>query len=185
VPETESFTVLELNDSEYFTEVLRLPLDKSEAQADQELVARANATGIAATLPSVASQRHPASSCSASSFGTQQDRTFSDASNRTTGTAVTTHSSVVGPTGSLFDSEGGERRGSTASITFSHYERYLASIDSGSNQTKPAKEPLPIYDNSAQSVISVNSKRGNRQSLRDRLLGRKKKTIEEPVEIRM
>ncbi|KAM0258177.1 hypothetical protein ACHAQJ_003945 [Trichoderma viride] len=185
VPEAESFTVLELNDSEYFTEVLRLPLGKSETEADQELLARANATGIAATLPSVASQRHPASSCSASSFSTQQDRTFSDASNRTNGTAVTTRSSVVCPPSPLFDSEGGERRGSTASLTFSHYERYLASIDSGSKQDKPVKDPLPIFDNSAKSVVSVSPKRGNLQSLRDRMLGRKKKIIEEPIEVRI
>ncbi|KAL7787973.1 hypothetical protein V8C37DRAFT_404629 [Trichoderma ceciliae] len=183
MPETESFTIPELRDSQYFAEVLHLPLDKSEAQADHELVARANAAGIAATLPSVASKRHPASSCSVSSFGTQQDRTFSNASHGSASTALTPHSSIFGPPSSLFDSASGERRGSTTSLTFSHYERYISSIDSVSNQHNPPKDLAPVDDNSAQSVMSVGSKKGNRTSLKDRLRW-KRKTIE-PVEIKI
>ncbi|UKZ74292.1 hypothetical protein TrVFT333_001954 [Trichoderma virens FT-333] len=152
MPETESFTIPELSDSEYLTEVLRLPEGKTEAQADQELVARANAAGIAATLPSVASQRHPASNCSVSSFGTQQDRTFSNASNGSASSALTPHSSVFGSPSSLFDTGSGVRRGSIASLTFSHYERYISSLDTATIQAQPPRVPLLANDGSAQSV---------------------------------
>ncbi|RFU75631.1 ibr domain-containing [Trichoderma arundinaceum] len=179
-PETESFAIPELSDSDYTAEVLRLPLGKTEAQADQELVAKANAAGIAATLPSVASKRHPASSCSVSSFGTQQERTFSNASNGSASTALTPHSSVFGPPSSLFDSGSGERRGSTTSLTFSHYERYISSIDSVSNPHKPPKAPPAVNDDSARSVTSVSSKKGHRVSIKDRLRW-KRKTIEPVV----
>ncbi|KAL7916392.1 hypothetical protein GGI35DRAFT_473676 [Trichoderma velutinum] len=180
MPETGSFTIPELSDSEYFTEVLQLPVGKTEAQADQELVARANAAGIAATLPSVASKRHPASSCSVSSFGTQQDRSFSNASNGSASSALTPHSSVFGSPSSLFDTGSGGRRGSNTSLTFSHYERYISSIDSVGSQVQLPRVPLLVNDGSAQSVASVGSKKGNRASLKDRLRW-KRKTIE-PVE---
>ncbi|KAL7961794.1 hypothetical protein V8C34DRAFT_240836 [Trichoderma compactum] len=180
MPETESFTIPELSDSEYFTEVLQLPVGKTEAQADQELVARANAAGIAATLPSVASKRHPASSCSVSSFGTQQDRTFSNASNGSASSALTPHSSVFGSPCSLFDTGSGGRRGSNNSLTFAHYERYISSMDSVGTQIQPPRVPLLPNDGSAQSLTSVGSKKGNLASLRDRLRW-KRKTIE-PVE---
>ncbi|EHK22680.1 uncharacterized protein TRIVIDRAFT_230653 [Trichoderma virens Gv29-8] len=182
MPETESFTIPELSDSEYLTEVLRLPEGKTEAQADQELVARANAAGIAATLPSVASQRQPASNCSVSSFGTQQDRTFSNASNGSASSALTPHSSVFGSPSSLFDTGSGVRRGSIASLTFSHYERYISSLDTATIQAQPPRVPLFANDGSAQSVVSFGSKKGNRASLKDRLRW-KRKTIE-PVEIK-
>lgn len=182
MPEAESFTIPELSDSEYFTEVLRLSPGKSEAQADQELVDRANAAGIAATLPSVASKRHPASSCSVSSFGIQQDRTFSNASNGSASTALTPHSSIFGPPSSLYDTGSGGRRGSTTSLTFSHYERYLSSMDSSGTQNQLTRAPHLVNDGSAQSAVSVGSKKGNRASLKDRLRW-KRKTIE-PVEVK-
>lgn len=181
--ETDSFTIPELSDSEYFTEVLQLPVGKTEAQADQELVARANAAGIAATLPSVASKRHPASSCSVSSFGNQQDRTFSNASNGSASSALTPHSSDFGSPSSLFDTGSGGRRTSSTSLTFSHYERYISSLDSISIQIQPPRLPLLANDGSAQSLTSVGSKKGHRASLKDRLRW-KRKTIE-PVENKM
>ncbi|KAL7815861.1 hypothetical protein V8C44DRAFT_301270 [Trichoderma aethiopicum] len=183
--ESVSFAIPELSDSEYFTEVLRLPPGKSEAEADRELVARANAAGIAATLPSVASKRHPASSCSVSSFGTQQDRTFSDASAGSTSTALTPHSSIFGPSSSLFDTGSGTRGVSASSLTFSHYERLIASIDSGSTQHQsPRPPPTPIADgSSSQSVVSVASKKSHRANLRDRLRWRRKTAA--PVEVKI
>ncbi|KAH6607180.1 hypothetical protein Trco_003493 [Trichoderma cornu-damae] len=175
--EAESFSIPELSDSEYFTEVLGLPLGQTEAQADQELVARANAAGIAATLPSVASKRHPASSCSDLSFGAQQDRTFSNASNESASTTLTPHSSGFGPPSSLFGPGPGERRGSAASLTFSHYERYVSSIDGSVSQHQPSNAPPPIQDDSAQSVVSVGSKKSHRASLKD-CLRWKRRTVE-------
>ncbi|KAL7816639.1 hypothetical protein V8C26DRAFT_86292 [Trichoderma gracile] len=183
--ESESFTIPELNDSEYCTEVLRLPPGKSEAEADQELVARANAAGIAATLPSVAGRRHPASSCSVLSFGTQQDRSFSDASNVSASTALTPHSSVFGPPSSLVDTGSGTRGVSASSLTFSHYERLIASVDPASSQPPfPRPPPTPTAnDSSAQSVVSVASKKSHRANLRDRLRWRKKTVA--PVEVKI
>ncbi|PTB70353.1 hypothetical protein BBK36DRAFT_1137022 [Trichoderma citrinoviride] len=183
--ESDSFAIPELNDSEYFTEVLRLPPGKSEAEADQELVARANAAGIAATLPSVASKRHPASSCSVSSFGTQQDRTFSNASNGSASSALTPHSSIFGPSSSLFDTGSGTRGVSAASLTFSHYERLIASVDSGNPQHQvPRPPPTPIANgSSAQSVVSVASKKSHRANLRDRLRWKKKTVASVEVKI--
>ncbi|KAL6856693.1 hypothetical protein J3F83DRAFT_763917 [Trichoderma novae-zelandiae] len=182
MPEFDCFAIPELSDSEYFTEVLQLPLGKSEAEADQELVARANAAGIAATLPSVASKRHPASSCSVSSFGTQQDRTFSNASNGSASTALTPHSSVFSPSSSLFDTGSGARGGSATSLTFSHYERLIAS---GSTQHQlPRPPPTPTAnDSSAQSVVSVTSKKSHRANLRDRLRWRRKTVA--PLEVKI
>ncbi|ETS03421.1 hypothetical protein M419DRAFT_76125 [Trichoderma reesei RUT C-30] len=174
--ESDSSTIPELSDSGYFTEVLRLPPGKSEAEADRELVARANAAGIAATLPSVASRRHPASSCSVVSFGTQQDRTFSNASNGSASSALTPHSSVFGPPSSLFDTGSGVRGVSASSLTFSHYERLIASVDSANAQPPfPRPPPTPTAnDSSAQSVVSVTSKKSHRANLRDRLRWRRK-----------
>ncbi|PNP39288.1 hypothetical protein TGAMA5MH_08706 [Trichoderma gamsii] len=182
-PTTGSVTVIELNDAEYCTRVLQLPLGKSEAEADEELLARASAVGITATLPSLASQCPPASSWSDSSFGTPQDRLFSNISNKTNGTGVSTQSSAVCPPSPLFDSEGGERRSSTSSLTFAHYERYISTIDSGSNDDKPAKDPLPIYNfsprrvfiPSPKSMASAGSKKSSFQAIKERLFGRKKK----------
>lgn len=182
-PNTEPVTVIELNDAEYCTLVLELPLGKSEAEADEELLARASAVGITATLPSLASQCPPASSWSDSSFGTSQDRAFSNLSNKTNGTGVSTQSSALCPPSPLFDSEGGERRSSTSSLTFAHYERYISTIDSGSNDDKPAKDPLPIYSfsprrvfiPSPKSMASAGSKKSSFQAIKERLFGRKKK----------
>ncbi|KAM0513833.1 hypothetical protein ACHAPE_007434 [Trichoderma viride] len=182
-PSSESVTVIELNDAEYWQRVLQLPLDKSEAEADEELLARASAVGITATLPSLASQCPPASSWSDSSFGTPQDRLFSNISNKTNGTGVSTQSSAACPPSPLFDSEGGERRSSTSSLTFAHYERYISAIGSGSNDDKPAKDPLPIYNfsprmvfiPSPKSMASAGSKKSSFQAIKERLFGKKKK----------
>lgn len=182
-PKTDSVTVIELNDKEYCKEVLQLPLGKSEAQADEELLARASAVGITATLPSLASQCPPTSSWSDSSFGTPQQRSFSNISNKTNGTGVSTQSSAFCPPSPLFDSEGGERRSSTSSLTFAHYERYISAIDSGNNDGKPAKDPLPIYNftpkrvfiPSPKSMASASSKKSSFQAIKERLFGRKKK----------
>lgn len=186
---TESVTVIELNDTEYFKEVLQLPLGQSEAQADEELLERASAVGITATLPSLASQCPPTSSWSDSSIGTPQDRSFSNITNKTNGTGVSTQSSAICPPSPLFDSEGGERRSSTSSLTFAHYERYISTIDSGSNGDKPAKDPLPIYNFSPQrvfipspkSMASASSKKSSFQAIKERLFGRKKKKVIQPA----
>jgi hypothetical protein len=186
VPErsdTESVTVLEINDAEYCTRVLQLPQGKSEAEADEELLARASAVGITATLPSLASQCPPTSSWSDSSFGTPQQRSFSNISNKTNGTGVSTQSSAFCPPSPLFDSEGGERRSSTSSLSFAHYERYISTIDPGINDDTPAKDPLPIYNfaprrvfiPSPRSMASASSKKSSFQAIKERLFGRKKK----------
>lgn len=182
-PNTESVIVIELNDPEYCKQVLQLPLGKSETEANEELLARASAVGITATLPSLASHCPPTSSWSDPSFGTPQGRSFSNISNKTNGTGVSTQSSAVCPPSPLFDSEGGERRSSTSSLTFAHYERYISTIDSGSSDDTPAKDPLPIYSFSPQrvfipspkSMASANSKKSSFQAIKERLFGKKKK----------
>ncbi|KAL7930407.1 hypothetical protein V8C35DRAFT_324434 [Trichoderma chlorosporum] len=181
--ESGSFAIPEISDSEYYAEVLQLPAGKTEAQADQELVARANAAGIAATLPSVASKRHPTSSCSVSSFGAQQDRTFSNASNGSASSALTPQSSVFGSPSYFLDAGSGGRRGSTISLTFSHYEKYIASMDSVITQIQPRRIPLLVRNDSVQSLASGGSKKSSFASLKDRLRWRKKAT--RPVEVKV
>ncbi|KAL7920042.1 hypothetical protein ACQKWADRAFT_169180 [Trichoderma austrokoningii] len=186
VPEmsnTEPVTVIELNDAEYCTRVLQLPLGKSEAEADMELLARASAVGIDASLPSEASQYPPTGKWLTSPFGrSPEERCFSNITNKTKATGVSTQTSAVYPPSPLFDTEGGERRSSTSSLTFAHYERYISTIDPDAGDDKLARSPLPIYDFSPQRVIvsapniiaSKGSKKSSFQAIKERLFGKRK-----------
>ncbi|KAK5998815.1 putative E3 ubiquitin-protein ligase ARI10-like protein [Cladobotryum mycophilum] len=176
-PEEEAFTIPELNDSDFITHVLHLPADKSEAQIDNDLVARASAVGIAATLPSVASKRHTSSALSYTTFATFQDRSFSTASNGSYSTVLTPRSSIYGLPSPIIGSELDEGRRDSKCLSFSQYERYLAALDNP-DQPKFLSAP-PVIDGSTQSVFSVSTRKSFssvRTGLRSRIRWRKRPT---------
>lgn len=168
---------LEPGESDYCREVLQLPAGKTEAMAEEELVARANALGISTPQPLTDEKRNTSSAESSSTVITFHVRTFSSASNDSASTDLTTHSSILdGPSPPIRAPAGLRRR--SKSMSFSQYDKYLANIDPNINQPKFVKEPSPDrMDASAQSLFSVSTKRSLfsiKRGIKSRIRWRKK-----------
>ncbi|KJZ72310.1 hypothetical protein HIM_08351 [Hirsutella minnesotensis 3608] len=75
-----------------------MPADKSEDHMNLELLAKAHALGIRASLPAVSHYRHPASvAVSDCSVSILQEQLFLTASDGSVSTYLTSHSSTIGP----------------------------------------------------------------------------------------
>ncbi|KND88061.1 putative E3 ubiquitin-protein ligase ARI8 [Tolypocladium ophioglossoides CBS 100239] len=162
----------ELGDAEYGTEVLQLPVDKSEVELDRELVARANALGLRATLPSVSGyKRNTSSAVSNSSESTSQERTFSTASDSSASTYITPHSSIFSPPS---PGPAGPDAASKPSrnLSFSPYEKYLAQDGPTLDPSRSRKLSTP-GDGSAQSIFSFSTRK-TLSGIRGRMRLRKK-----------
>lgn len=147
----------ELSEYEFLSQVLRLSPDKTEAQADNELVVKANAAGIAASLPTVANRRHIPSAISSPALLNCPDHTFSTTSEASASSALTPHSSVYYPSSPLIGlSEPGFAM-DPDSLTFSQYEKYLAFLESSVLPASPCTPPAS--DIAAQSLFSVSTKK--------------------------
>jgi len=154
-------SIPELNDADYFAEVLELS-GKSEEVLDQEIAKRATSLGIEVpTRPPTADKRNTSSAESSSTVATYHVRTFSSASRGSASTALTTHSSVIVvipvPNDTAPTLPTPRRRSKT--LSFSHYDKYLAQIDPNINQPKFLKEPPPDVDVSGVSLFSVSTRK--------------------------
>lgn len=144
VPNTaDSMESYEVNHDTYATEVLGLKAGITEDVIDNELVAKANSLGIAA---STLQKRNTSSAFSFSTSGSAVDQTFSSASSPLAGTP---HSSVFG-------------RSSTdlacnSATGFGQYDQFVAVVDTPMEQMRFRKGSLPVINSSAQSVFSVST----------------------------
>ncbi|KAF9776201.1 hypothetical protein IL306_005649 [Fusarium sp. DS 682] len=144
-------TAPELSDIDYFITVLQLPDGRTENQIEDDLVSKANALGISSAP--VADKRITSSVESASTV--YNARTFSMLSGGSTSTALTTHSSLFGPsTPDLALSSGRQSK----DLSFSHYDRYLSVIDPHYNHSKATRESQ-APDAATQSIFSGKTKR--------------------------
>ncbi|POR39241.1 Putative E3 ubiquitin-protein ligase ARI8 [Tolypocladium paradoxum] len=170
----EAIPLPEFSDAEYCTEVLQLPVDKSEIRLDRELVAKANALGIRTMLPSVSGyKRNTSSAVSDSSKSTSQERTFSTASDGSASTYLTPHSSIFGPP-SPDPGRPDAAPNPSRNLSFAPYEKYLA-------QNAPTPDPSgsrkssTAGDSSAHSIFSVSTRK-SLSGIRSRMRLRKKPT---------
>ncbi|KJZ75768.1 hypothetical protein HIM_04925 [Hirsutella minnesotensis 3608] len=166
----------EISHALYGSTVLQLPADKSEDHMDLELLAKAHALGIRASLPSVSHYRRPASvAVSDCSVSTLQEQLFSTASDGSVSTYLTPHSSIIGPPSPDVATADAAAAKQSKSLSFSPYEKLLSHHDPSpepSRSTKSTKSTATA-DSSAQSIFSVSTKKGL-SGIRSRMLLRKK-----------
>ncbi|KAF4946100.1 hypothetical protein FGADI_11456 [Fusarium gaditjirri] len=144
-------TAPELSDLDYFITVLQLPDGRTENQIEDDLVSKANALGISSAP--VADNRITSSVESASTV--YNARTFSMLSAGSTSTALTTHSSIFGPsTPDLALSSARQSK----DLNFSQYDRYLSVIDPHHIHPKTTRDSQ-TPDATAQSIFSGKTKR--------------------------
>ncbi|PNY24562.1 E3 ubiquitin-protein ligase ARI8 [Tolypocladium capitatum] len=169
----ETIPLLELSDAEYCAEVLQLPVDKSEVELDRELVAKANALGLEATLPLVSSyERDTSMAVSDSGESTSQERTFSTASDGSASASLTPHSSIFGPP-SPDPAKLDAAPTPSKNLSFSPYEKYLAQDGPMLDPSRSRKSSTAGGESSAQSIFSVSTRR-SLSSFRSRMKLRKK-----------
>ncbi len=159
----------ELSSTRYLTEVLHLSAEQSEDDVVDELIARAEALGIATvTRPSTPEQRgqRPTNSSSANSAATSTTaattghvRSPSTDSHVSAGTDLTPPESLDGRQQQQQQqppppSPGARRR--SKSLSFAQYDKYLTSVDPTLKQPKFAREPGP---EAAPSLFSVSTRR--------------------------
>lgn len=168
----------ELSDALYSASVLQLPVDKSEDDLDLELLAKAHALGIRASLPSVSHYRRPASvALSESCASSSQDQLFSTASDWSASTYLTPHSSIIGPPSPDVATADQSSSRHPKVPSFSPYEKLLALRDPAPKPTKSTKsgKSSVTTDSSAQSIFSVSTRKGL-SGFRSRMTLRKKFT---------
>jgi hypothetical protein len=144
-------TAPELNDLDYFVNVLHLLDGRTENQIEDDLVSKANALGISSAP--VTDKRITSSVESASTA--YNARTFSMLSGGSTSTALTTHSSLFGPP--TPDPAPSSCRQSK-DLSFSQYDRYLSVIDPHHNHPKTTRQSLTPA-NPPPSIFSGKTKR--------------------------
>lgn len=151
----------DLDDAAYLSQVLRLPADQTEAQLDQELEAKARKHGIPTTRHSQngSDKRYTSSAESASTGRTPHTRTFSTASNNSTCTALTTHSSIFAPSSPKLSAAKSKDGRPVKNINFTHYEKYLAQVDKNLDQPKFRKAAVAPPETSSKSLFSVSTTR--------------------------
>lgn len=150
----------ELSDAAYFNDVLCLPVEKSEAHVDDELIARARQLGI--SIPDVSDKRYTSSAESASTAPTYHARTFSTGSNNSTSTALTVHSSIFAPAVSdvNISEEKPKQKQRPPSLSFAQYDKYLTQVDKNLDQPKIKNVSISTAnESSSKSLFSVSTKR--------------------------
>ncbi|KAH8169792.1 hypothetical protein LIA77_10336 [Sarocladium implicatum] len=150
-------TLPELDDLIYRTEVLQLPSDQREHDAEHDLHTRAEALGIVvARPPSPVDKRYTSSAQSASTAVTYHGRTFSSGSDVSASTALTDSSSKFATASpDLKYSEDGSRR-RTRALAFTQYDRYLSKLSPNLDQPK-LRKPAKAVDASSKSLFSVKT----------------------------
>ncbi|KAF5672339.1 hypothetical protein FDENT_10596 [Fusarium denticulatum] len=165
----------ELSDLDYFITVLQLPHGRTENQIEDDLVSKANALGISSAP--VTDKRITSSVESASTV--YNSRTFSMLSGGSTSTALTTHSSIFGPsTPDLALSSGRQSK----DLSFSQYDRYLSVIDPHHNHSKTIRDSQ-TPDATAQSIFSGKTKRSLFSVRSGFRLRWKKKASPQPLQV--
>lgn len=168
-------TAPELSDLDYFITVLQLPDGRTENQIEDDLVSKANALGISSAR--VAGKRITSSVESASTV--YNARTFSMLSAGSTSTALTTHSSIFGPsTPDLALSSARQSK----DLSFSQYDRYLSVIDPHHNHSKTTRDSQ-TPDATAQSIFSGKTKRSLFSVRSGFRLRWKKKASPQPLQV--
>ncbi|KAF6834277.1 IBR domain-containing protein [Colletotrichum plurivorum] len=151
------------DDSEYRDQVLRLSSQATEADVENDLVAKATALGISTAALSPEKRNTSSVESRASTVATQHVRTFSTASCDSASTTLTSHPSLnaTPATAAAVDPPPNPLvRKRSKSLTFSHYDKYLSQLDPNIHQPKIQKAPPPIpLDASTHSLFSVNSRR--------------------------
>ncbi|KAM4064912.1 IBR domain-containing protein [Hirsutella rhossiliensis] len=166
----------ELSDALYSATVLQLPADKSEDHLDLELLARAHALGIRASLSSVSHYRRPASvALSESCASSSQEQLFSTASDGSASTYLTPHSSIIGPPSPDVATADQASSRHPKLPSFSPYEKFLAHRNPAPDSTKSTSGKSFTTDSSAQSIFSVSTRKGL-SGFRSRMTLRKKST---------
>ncbi|UNI24338.1 RBR-type E3 ubiquitin transferase [Purpureocillium takamizusanense] len=146
----------ELNDVQYCTDVLQIPVDQSEVSIDRELVLRANSLGIKATLPSLSDSNHStSSSASQSTDSTSNDQVFSTPSDGTNSAYLTPHSSIFGPPSPDPGAPDSTAK-SLRNFNFGPYEKYLAR---NASALESDRRKSSVGDSSSQSIFSVSTKK--------------------------
>lgn len=165
----------ELSDALYSARVLRLPADRSEDHVDLELLAKAHALGIQASLSSVSDYRRPASvALSESCASSSQEQLFSTASEGSASTYLTPHSSIIGPPSPQAAMTDHPSSKHPKVLSFSPYEKFLAHRDPIPDSSKSCKSSSTA-DSSTQSIFSVSTRKGL-SGFRSRMTLRKKST---------
>lgn len=134
---------VDVNHDVYASEVLGLQAGITEDAIDADLVAKANALGIAA---STLQKRNTLSAFSCSTTASALDQTFSATSSSM---PATPHSSVFGR--SSTDLACGGATG------FAQYDQFITAVDAPLEQVRFRKGSLPAVNSSAQSVFSVST----------------------------
>ncbi|KAG6038779.1 hypothetical protein E4U41_003711 [Claviceps citrina] len=160
----ELMQILELDDAQFYTEVMRLGIDKTEVQHDREFLTRAYGLGIMATLPTVSKTDRLMSSAvsSDSTDSASRDQSFSTVSDGSTMTFPTPHSSIYGapsPTlSSTDDNNNNVQKTQVKSLNFSPYNKYLAQADL-LVQESPSRTCSRPPVSSGKSIFSLSTRR--------------------------
>lgn len=156
----DTATLPEVEDGGYFSQVLHLPASKTENEYDEELRARATALGITIPQPpppTEADQRNTSSARSASTVVTFHARTFSAGSGGSGSTALTDLSSLFGPPSPVLKATDGSTKAKSKVLSYSQYEKYLATLSPALDQPKMRKASGPAVTNSSRSLFSVRT----------------------------
>ncbi|KAK1750296.1 ribonucleases P/MRP protein subunit POP1 [Echria macrotheca] len=131
----------ELNEVEYFDEVLHLPGGKTDVDVENELIAKATALGLEIPATIEPSGEEPSSSSDESGpgVGSHHGRTGSTSTNGSAGTDLTSqtshHSATIPPPLGEPTNPAATRRYSK-NLSFSQYEKYLGQLDPALSQPK-------------------------------------------------
>lgn len=131
----------ELDDADYFRQVLCLSDSASDIDVEKGLVARATALGleIPATAEPAVEEATSSSDESGPTIISHHGRNTSTSSNGTTGTGLTSqtsHRSTAIPTTLVESANTSATRRRSKSLTFSQYEKYVSQLDPALNQPK-------------------------------------------------
>ncbi|KFA77351.1 hypothetical protein S40288_04340 [Stachybotrys chartarum IBT 40288] len=158
---------LELDDINYVTEVLQIPRHQPETWLDEELEAKAISLGLSVSRPTTPNVRNTFSTQSASTVATYAypGRNSSIASNRSTSTSLTNHSSVFGVSGHkpLPHNPRSASTSQSRELDYHPYEAILRDADGKFAQTQLSLTFLP--DNISSSNMSSAPRRRSLFSL--------------------
>ncbi|PHH67948.1 hypothetical protein CDD82_974 [Ophiocordyceps australis] len=173
----------DIRDAEYCSVVLQIPLDKTEDQVERELLEKASSLGIRTTLPSIESEyrRNASVALSDSVDSVSQGHVASSASEGTSSTYLTPHSSIFGPPS--------PRTADSIGIHFAVYEKYLAEhhvpsesgASNASYKSRKSSRSSAVGDGSNQSVLSVSTTRRGLSGFTSRMLRKKPTRSFEPI----
>lgn len=147
-------------EAEYRAQVLRLSSQRSEADVEEELVAKATALGIPTSRFAHDKRNTSSAESQTSTIATQHVRTFSNASRDSASTTLTSHPSLHAVPIAADVPPHSLARKRSKSLSFSQYDKYLSQIDPNIHQPKIQKAPPAIpHDTTAHSLFSVTSRR--------------------------